>query len=412
MPTATWPELPAATDPGVTPPGGSPRDRTPRRLRVVLTRYLALAMVLLAIVLVVDPHDPDRAAPAAQPWAYQKESLDIEGGGLLNGYSRAVMRTTAWLTRGSIERVRDLNRLNLLDFLVGEPTARRLTDWRARHGQALENTTRIAVLLLVGYGVLKRPPRRTWILALLLLLGATLVVTKPQTTVQIASAPSVGIPNAALAVFGGLDPGQTPKSGGDQTAETLATQYWSGLVAHPLSRLQTGTGVLSDAPPDAKQSILTELRDQIGAVNDWALGHRGLERAVIGTLALVYVLPFAVAISVIAMVGTSAQAMLLLLTLAGLVVIPLAVDRRRRPAAASLWLLPLLATAGVLALASLAVLVVMRVAAALHAADEYLGMLLAGSFWPLLVVVLLRWRALRLRRERHATSIANRGADS
>jgi hypothetical protein len=412
MPTATWPDLTAAAGRDTTPLDVAARERAPRRLRVVLTRYLALAVVLLALVLVVDPHEPDRAAPGARPWAYQKESLELEGGGILNAYSRAVMGGTAWLTRGSIERVRDLNRLNLMDFLVGEPAARRLADWRADRGRPLEQTTRLAVLGLVFYGVVARPSRRTWLLALLLLLAATLVITKPQTTVRVASAPSVGIPNLALAVFGGVDPGQPPDPGRgtDLVAETLATQYWNGFVANPLSRLQTGTDVLSEADPERKPGVLAQMREQLSAVNDWALGRRGIERALISTLSLLYVLPFAIGVSVAAMVGSSAQVMLFLLTLAGLVVVPLAADRRRRPAAVSLWLLPLLATAGVLAVASLAALVVMRVAAALHALDEYLGMLLAGSFWPLLVIALLRWRALRLRRAREATSTANQGA--
>ena len=127
-------------------------------LRVVVGRYLAAGVVLLGLVLAIDPHDPERAAPpAATPWLYQQEAIAVEGGGLLNGYTRIAVGTTAWLTKGSIERVRDVNRLNLLDFLVGAPTARRLGDWRADHGMALEWMTRLSVFALALYGMLMRP---------------------------------------------------------------------------------------------------------------------------------------------------------------------------------------------------------------------------------------------------------------
>jgi hypothetical protein len=63
MPTTTWPELPTATTPDATMPGAQPGDPKPRnrRLRVVLTRYLALAVVLLALVFVIDQQNGSAA---------------------------------------------------------------------------------------------------------------------------------------------------------------------------------------------------------------------------------------------------------------------------------------------------------------------------------------------------------------
>ena len=77
---------------------------------------------------------------------------------------------------------------------------------------------------------------------------------------------------------------------------------WLGIadspafVGEPLSRLQTGTTVLATAPPAGKAGVLGMLRARVTAVGDWAVGRRGPERAVIATLALAYVLPFALAL--------------------------------------------------------------------------------------------------------------------
>jgi hypothetical protein len=39
----------------------------------------------------------------------------------------------------------------------------------------------------------------------------------------------------------------------------------------------------------------------------------------------------------------------------------------------------------------------MRVANALHSSDEYIGVLLAGSTWPIVALILIRWRLTRQR---------------
>jgi hypothetical protein len=374
-------------------------------LRTVVGRYLLAAVLLLGIVLVVDPHDPERAPmPAATPWQYQREALDVEGGGALNGYSRGAVRLTAWLARGSIERARDVNRLNLLDFLVGEPAARRLGGWRADNGIAIEWTTRLALLVLTVYGMLTRPSGRGWVLATLLVLSAVLLLTKPQTTVRLASAASTGVPRITTTVFAQLDPGEPPVGrAADDAQRELAADYWRSFVASPLSRIQTGTGVLATAEPERKGGVLESLRRNVGAVNRWAAGDRGPERAFIATTALLYVLPFALLTAALAMIATSAQAVLFLLCLAGLVTIPLGVDRRRRPAVFCYWALPLAASAAVLAASTLASLIVMRTGAAIHASDEYIGALLAGSTWPVIAVIAIR-RHLRRRRDASATA--------
>ncbi len=94
-----------------------PRRPSPGTARV-LAAYLAAAFVLLAVVFALRPHQGP--APAAPTWDYQRERVDLEGGGALNAYARWAVGTTAFLTRGSIERQRDVHRLSPLDFLAGE----------------------------------------------------------------------------------------------------------------------------------------------------------------------------------------------------------------------------------------------------------------------------------------------------
>jgi hypothetical protein len=178
---------------------------------------------------------------------------------------------------------------------------------------------------------------------------------------------------------------------------TIAGRYWTAFVGEPLSRLQTGTTVLATAPPTAKAGVLGFLRGRVTAVGDWAVGRHGLERAVIATLALAYVVPFALLLVVLAMLAACAQAMVWLLCLVGPLVAPLAADPRRRRAVLRLWLLPLAAAVGLLACSALGALVVVRGAELAHAADAYLGMLLAGSTAPVLVAVLAVRRLLRRR---------------
>jgi hypothetical protein len=376
-----------------------PLQRGPVRFRTLIFRYLVAAFVLLAVVVVVNPSRPDASAPGSTPWDYQHEKITVEGRGLLNAYARVTVNATAWLARASIERQRDVFRLNLFDFLVGSGSAEAVGGFRAANAPGLEAATKAAVLGLVLYGVLLRPARRTWAVALLLLLVATLVITRPYWTVEAAARPGVQIPNTMLAVVDRAAPGagvEGGTAGVGPAQRRLLTQYWTSFVAHPLSRIQTGTPVLVSAPPGKKPGVLAGLRRNVSAVNDWALGRHGPERAFIATSALGYVLPFAVVLGMLAMVAACAQTLLFVLCLAGLFALPFAVlGPRQRGALIRYWLLPLLAAVAVLALASVLSFAVMRTADAVHAADEYVGVLLAGSTVPALAAWLLGRRVAR-----------------
>src|SRR5215510_10620182 len=160
--------------------------RGPRWHAGLLARYLALVLLLLGVVFAVAPRPPEQ--PGTPAWDYQRERVQVDGGGALSALARAAMRATAWTSRAAVERQRDVHRLNLLQVLVGDPAAAGLGDWRQRHRLALEGGTLLAILALVAYGVLRSPPNRTWLLLILLLVGMTVLVTKPSTAVRLAGA--------------------------------------------------------------------------------------------------------------------------------------------------------------------------------------------------------------------------------
>src|SRR6266508_2212099 len=209
-----------------------PLHRGPVRFRTLVFRYLAVAFVLLAAVVVVNPRHPDAAAPGATPWDYQHEQVDVEGRGALNAYARVTVSATAWLAKASIERQRDVFRLNLFDFLVGSGSAEAVGGFRAANGPGLEAATKAAILGLVLYGVLLRPARRSWAVAVLLLLVATVAITRPYGTVEAAARPGVQIPNAMLGVVDRVAPG-------------------AGSAAHPLLDLVRRPPAVPDADGDA-----------------------------------------------------------------------------------------------------------------------------------------------------------------
>ncbi|MFL6103861.1 MAG: hypothetical protein ACJ742_04845 [Actinomycetes bacterium] len=382
-------------------PAAAPLDRDRVRFRTLLFRYLAVGFILLATVVVANPGAP--TAPGdPDPWDYQREQVDVQGRGVLNAYGRMSIRATAWLAKSSIERQRDMLRLSLFDALIGPGAAQSVGGWRARNANLLEAATKAALLGLIAWGVIRRPAWRNVTVAALLLIVATVAITRPYSTVSAATRPGVVVPNAMLTMVTRIAPdgGAGDQADAEPTQRRLLTGYWRSFVAHPLSRMQTGTTVLAEAEPGKKASVLDSLRKNVAAVNDWAVGHRGPERAFMATSALGYVLPFAVGLGALAMVAACAQTILFLLCLAGPFVLPVAVaGRRHRRALVRFWLAPLLGSVAVLAAASLLSFVVVRAAETLHASDEYVGLLLAGSTWPALAAFLIgRWLTHRRQR--------------
>src|SRR6266508_1491606 len=365
--------------------GTRPRAQDRRGLPVLMGAYLAGACVVLAAVFLAFPHrSGGPPAPGGHTWDYQLETVALQGRGLLNAYARGAVRTTAWLARSSIERQRDVHRLNLLEYLAGEPAAAATGRFVAAHRLALEGGT---IALLAG----------------------TAVVTRPVSASRLAGQAGVAVPNLVLRAAVQGDPTQELRGGTQQVQEALAGGYWTAFVAEPLSRLQTGTAVLADAPPTRKPGVLGFLRGRIGAVNDWAVGRHGVERSVISTFAVVYVLPFALVLCALAMLATCAQALLFLLCLAGPVALAAAVEPRWRRGVLRWWLVPLAGAVVLLSATALVSFLVVRTAELLHASDEYAGLLLAGSVWPVLGGALLARRFVRRRRGARRRPIVVRG---
>ncbi len=377
---------------------------------VLLAAYLAGACVVLAAVFLAFPHGSGGTpVPGGRTWDYQLETVALQGRGALNAYARGATRATAWLARSSIERQRDVHRLNLLEYLAGEPAAAATTRWLGAHRLALEGGTIALLVGLAAYGLIRRPAGREWMVAVLMLLVLTALVTRPVSASRLAGEAGVEVPNLMLAAAVQGDPTQELRGGSQQIQEALAGRYWTAFVAEPLSRLQTGTAVLSSAAPPRKAGVLGYLSARIGAVNDWAIGRHGVERAVISTLAVVYVLPFALLLCTLAMLATCAQALLYLLCLGAPVAGALAVEPRWRRGVLRLWLAPVGGALLVLSLAALASFMVVRGAELLHASDDYAGLLLAGSAWPVLGGALLARRMVRRRRAARRRPIVVRG---
>lgn len=380
------------------------------RLRILVAAYLAGACVVLAVVFLAFPHRAGGPpAPGSRTWDYQLETVALQGRGVLNAYARGAVRATAWLARGSIERQRDVHRLNLLEYLAGEPAAAAAGRFVGAHRLALEGATIALLVGLAAYGVLRRPEGLRWLVAILVLLAVTAVVTRPLSATRLAGQAGVAVPNLVLRAAVQGDPTQELRGGTQQVQEALASRYWTAFVAEPLSRLQTGTGVLAGAGPTSKPGVLGFLRGKVGAVNDWAIGRHGIERSVISTFAVVYVLPFALVLCALAMLATCAQALVFLLCLAAPVAVALAVEPRWRRPVLRWWLVPLATAVGLLSAAVLASFLVVRVAELLHASDDYAGLLLAGSAWPMLAGALLARRWMRRRRATRRRPIVVRG---
>ncbi|HZD68012.1 MAG TPA: hypothetical protein VFA45_03540, partial [Actinomycetes bacterium] len=140
-------------------------------LWTLLAAYLGGAFVLLAIVFLVPHRSGSLPQPHARTWDYQRETVALQGRGLLNAYARGAVRTTAWLARSSIERQRDVQRLNLLEYLAGDPAARGLARFVDANRLALEGGTVALVVGVAAYGMLRRPAGREWMVAVLLLLA-------------------------------------------------------------------------------------------------------------------------------------------------------------------------------------------------------------------------------------------------
>jgi hypothetical protein len=379
---------------------GLPRsDRPPgARQRRLLGRYLAAVTVLLGLTVALAPV-PTTTEPGPPP-AHRVEVIQIGGDGL-NGLTRTAMRATAWTSALAVDLQHDLLVPSPLVSRVFGPLAVRFSAWRDANRTRLATSVITAVTVLVFYGVLGRPARRSWARMILLLLVWSMLATYPQTVLWAASIPGQGTTSLSAALVDHGDPQDAHRA---IAQEGLGDGFWTAFVTQPYSRIQTGSAVLAQAPPEQRAGLLGTLGAKVAGIDRRIRGGAALERALTALIALASAVPFAAAIAACSMAAWVAQTLLLLLCLTAIAFVPALLDARARPLLVRWWLIPLISTVGLTALASAASFGVIWLAVSLAHAGESLTRMLSGSAVAAGCVLLTAWRVRRWARRQTVPS--------
>jgi hypothetical protein len=364
------------------------------RVRVFRT-YLTGVFVLLLLVLAVAPPDPRAEQPGRAP-AHQVEPTDVRGGGL-NTITRWAMRGAAWSTAQAVDRQGDLLAPSPLVARLLAPLARRLGTWRDANTPMVLTVVLTAIIMLVLAGMLTRPFQTRWLVVLGVVLVWSITAAYPRTMLHAASLPGAATTRLMVGIAGPPVPG-----GADPpTAQArLGEQYWTAFVTQPHSRVQTGTSVLAQAPPEQRAGLLDTLTRKVASIAGRVNGDHAAERAVTGVLALASAAVFAVAITVFSVLGWLAQSLLFTLCLVALVLLPVLVgDARARRLVPRWLLLPVLGALGLTVVGTLGSILATKAAVALAGTGEAVGRLFTGSIFALLLVLVLvrGWRRLARR---------------
>jgi hypothetical protein len=381
--------------------------RRQRGARGLLGRYLAAVGVLLGLTVTLAPRPVDEQT--GPPSAHQVEVIQVDGGGL-NVVTRTAMRGTAWTSALAVERQRDLLAPSPLMSRVLGPLAVRFSAWRDTNRTRLATSVITTVTMLIFYGVLGRPVRRSWAQMVLLLLIWSGLATYPQTALRAVSLPGQATTRLLVELVG-----QSSEAGGQPATLTqgrLGDEFWTAFVTQPYSRVQTGSAVLAQAPPHQRTGLLGALREQVAAIGRRAGGGAAVERALTATVALGSAVPFSAAIAACSVAGWVAQSLLLLLCLTVIALAPvLLLDARARLLLVRWWVMPLL---GALALAALAVagsLGITWLAITLAGMGEAAARMFTGSAFALGSVLLAGWRVRRWARGLTAVAVQHPAAN-
>jgi hypothetical protein len=359
-----------------------------RRMRGLLGRYLAVVGALLGLTVTLAP-DP-AGEQAGPPPAHRVEVIQVDGGGL-NTLTRFAMRGTAWTSALAVERQHDLLAPSPLVSRVLTPMAVRFSAWRDANRRQLTTSAITAVTVLLFYGILGRPARRSWAQMVLLLLIWSVLATYPTTALRAVSLPGQATTWLLVELVGRSgEPGAQPAT---LIQSGLGDQFWTAFVTQPYSRVQTGSAVLAQAPPEGRSGLLGTLREQVAAIGRRAGGGAAAERALTATVAFGSALPFAAAIGTCSVAGWVAQSLLLLLCLTVIALAPvLLLDVRARLLLVRWWLIPLLGGLALAALASAASFGAVWLAVTLAGLGESAARMFTGSAFALACVLLAgRW---------------------
>jgi hypothetical protein len=373
----------------------------------VLRGYLAGVFLLLMLVLALTPPAPAAERPGRAP-AHRVEPIAVRGGGL-NAVTRWSMQGAAWSTAQAVDRQGDLLAPNPLISRLLRPVARHLGAWREANTTYLLTVVLTAIAVLALGGALTRPFQPRWLVTLGLVLIWTIAAAYPRAVLHAASLPGEATTRLVVAVAGPTTPGGTDSS---VEQAKLGEQYWTAFVTQPHSRVQTGTAVLAQAPPEQRAGLLDTLARKVASIAGRVNGDHAAERAVTGVLAFASAVAFAAAVTVCSALGWLAQSLLFTLCLAGLGLFPVLVgDARARRLLPRWWLLPTLGAVGLTAAGTLGSILTSKAAVALAGTGEAVGRLFTGSIFALLLVLLALHLARRLaRRLTSATSTATSAA--
>lgn len=320
-----------------------------RRINILayVRRYhwlLGIALLLFAMFALSKP-------PIPHDLNYQYQ-LDLR----LKSYP--LVAPTAGLVQWSTERVREVYRWNL----TSETVAHSAPSAKAGTEDALLPAT---VLIFLGVFAMCLiwfvPTKRLIGVGLVIfILAASHLGAHPAAYTRFMAAPSILVPNTAVALVTQAEPGRTlgvePKA--QNRLRDMADRYFDHYVTFTKHR-EASAGKLFAGP----------------------------KRIWFGVSGLLYVLPFAVTLSFLAALTTLTQTLCWALFMLSPFAIAMAVGDGR--SGLRVWqhvVLPLLATLALLAIEGLVLPLVLFLATLIHATENEIGLLAIGSLFPILLV--------------------------
>jgi hypothetical protein len=333
-------------------------------LAYVRKYHWLVAVVILLVAMFMLSKPP---IPADLNYRYQ---LDLR----LKSYP--FVPPTAGLVEWSTERVREVYRWNLTAETVGHAAP---PDKAGTEDAILPATILIFLGVFASFMVWFVPAKRAVGIGLIIfVLSAAHLGAHPEAYTKFMAAPSILVPNAAVALVTRADPGRTlgvePRA--QNRLKDMADRYFEHYVTFTEHRMGSAGKVLA-----------------------------GPKRIWFGITGLAYVMPFALFLSVLSALTTLVQTLCWILFMISPFAVALAVGDGR--AGLRVWqhvVVPLLATLAILAVLGLALPLVLYLATLVHATENEIGLLAVGSLFPVSVVVAI---ALLIRRRKEGFNRAD-----